>query len=836
MCPIPADGKVNIYEEFENSEEFISLFSTKELANPARPEKPEFKSIDFNNGATTGTVTYTLPTKTFDGTALSGNLTWHAYLDGEEKSTGTAAAGSDVAVTFSNVGDGMHAFALAVSKGEEMSRRSSVRKYIGNDTPVMPTHVVLTRSSISWNPVTEGIHGAYIDQSKMTYDVYLNDEHLGLTSATSVPVNIPATGELTGYKATVYAVCNGHTSKPTLSNNIVSGDPVDLPIDIVPTAAQFNMMTQYYTNLTVEQELWTFEENDGYEEANFAAGWTVEPDVEMDSWIFLPPMNINDADKFYSISFNSRLRSGQYPDETIEVLLCSDTNPDGVISTIIDGYTPSAYVYDSKSALFKVKQPGVYYIGFHCTSAPEQFGCRIKHVKVEDNNITVNSPAAPTDVVATPGQNGALTANVSFKFPTSTFSGLDAEGKALPADAVLTATVSGASVATVSGKPGETANVDIATVQGNNTLKIVVATAEGYTSIPSTVNVYTGVAVPASVKNLQAIESEDMMSVTLTWDAPQTGNNGGYIVPEDVTYTIYQIINGSGSSELITLTDGLKETTITIPIEEGAQENAYYLGVMASNVAGTNGLYVMATAVLGTPLSLPIVENFDDPEHPYSTTPWLRQTPSDEYVATLGWAMLKDLDNSYAQSNSGGIVSVGKYSNVKSRIATPRFSTIGKESVTLSVEAIDFANAGKIVFYGKTFGNDIMYIDEIQPTFTGETKSYEFQLPEEMLNKTWAGILIDFEFTSRGMCFIESLKIDGKDASGLNTVSDSAAVIIAGGKGCINVSGFTGDVTVVKADGRKAAAQNVEGTASIHVENGIYIVKAGSKVAKVIVK
>lgn len=64
----------------------------------------------------------------------------------------------------------------------------------------------------------------------------------------------------------------------------------------------------------------------------------------------------------------------------------------------------------------------------------------------------------------------------------------------------------------------------------------------------------------------------------------------------------------------------------------------------------------------------------------------------------------------------------------------------------------------------------------------------------------------------------------------------AAQTAVTAGEGVIRVSGFAGVVDVYTADGRKVASVVANGEAQVAVAAGIYVVRAGDKAAKVIVK
>ena len=72
-------------------------------------------------------------------------------------------------------------------------------------------------------------------------------------------------------------------------------------------------------------------------------------------------------------------------------------------------------------------------------------------------------------------------------------------------------------------------------------------------------------------------------------------------------------------------------------------------------------------------------------------------------------------------------------------------------------------------------------------------------------------------------------------SSSVNDVEASGAVV-RGAEGAIVVEGFAGRVNVYTVDGRLAASAQIDGEATITVAAGLYVVRAGEKAVKVVVK
>ena len=75
----------------------------------------------------------------------------------------------------------------------------------------------------------------------------------------------------------------------------------------------------------------------------------------------------------------------------------------------------------------------------------------------------------------------------------------------------------------------------------------------------------------------------------------------------------------------------------------------------------------------------------------------------------------------------------------------------------------------------------------------------------------------------------------GQRDAGVNVVEASGAAV-RGAEGAIAVDGFAGRVNVYTVDGRLAVSAQVDGEATITVAAGLYVVRAGEKAVKVVVK
>lgn len=813
---------LDIYENFKAGETFCALFCLDDRIDPLRPKRPSFGGIDFAEGATDGMVSFISPTSYMSGKPIEGSMSYVAYLDGEEYSKGDAEPGACVNVKYENLTDAMHTFSFAVFVDGVSSSMATTRSYIGNDTPEAPEGVVLTDNLVRWQPVTKGIHDAYIDLDAMYYEVYINREYVGRTKETELSVELPSDKPISLYSATVKAICNGMESDMSGESNVVgAGSPMQIPVYIEPTYEEFLMMRQYDKNGTG----WSFTE---IAEGNVVSSGMSE--TQQDNWLFLPPVNIDDCGKLYTFSFDAFTWGEWYTEESAEVLLCKSPDPDGYVSTVISEFSPNETPVNHYGFV-QVSEPGTYYIALHCTSSEWQLGVLAMHFSLTDDNIYPISPGSVSDLSVEPGTEGKLEAHVGFNLPLDMIN-----GNPLSSDSEIIAKVSSSKEEVeVKGSPGERVEVVVATAQGDNTLKVVVSDGE-HNGMPVSVDVFTGVEIPAEVPYLSSSTSEDMMSVRLEWNRPEVGINGGYVDPQEVVFDIYRYEENYIGWFWQVYAQDVKDTSFVYSMEEGSKQDFVQLGVKTRNSAGESDKLVVVNTLLGTPYSLPMNENFDDPYMGATYTPWITYAPDSSYD-NQQWRFeyLMNIDGSYS-GETIGMLGTTWFDNTKGMLGFPRFSTRGCDEVELSITLLNGSNMPNVSLSGQFYGSETIEIGSVSKSEKEGLETYTFRLPAELLDKDWVQVYLNVEFeTFSQFVYLEDVLIQGSSV-GISAVGTGASV--EGGAGCVMFKGLEGtDATIITVDGKIVCSCRIDGNeVSVPIQNGIYMVKTGSQSLKVYVR
>ena len=103
-----------------------------------------------------------MPSKAYDGSALSGKVKWTVMLDDVEIESGEANVGAKVTTTLSSVPVGMHTITACARNDSGKGPQSKERKWIGVDTPLPLENVKLSFSgetaTLTWDAPKGSAH------------------------------------------------------------------------------------------------------------------------------------------------------------------------------------------------------------------------------------------------------------------------------------------------------------------------------------------------------------------------------------------------------------------------------------------------------------------------------------------------------------------------------------------------------------------------------------------------------------------------------------------------------------------------------------------------------
>lgn len=713
--------KANLYGTIQ----YPILITPNRQVEAAAPGIPTLSSLSFAGGALSGTAVVTLPTETFGKTALAGTVNLTAYVDGESYATLSGAPGQDVTVTYTDLAAGRHHFEFTPEQNGLTGPTVEANRFLGYDTPKAPENVRFIENAVSWDAVTATVNGGYLDTEALYYNVYIDGEKMNTepVQATTLSVAIPE-GKYATHTASVEAVNHDLTSALAYSNTLNYGDPFPLTARFTPTQKEAKLFTPISTSGNYWNK-WGFVQGDNYFSVTTTA---YEESYASDEYLYLPPLSVPATDNMIMVQYDVQTGDAH---ENLSICWGTDTVPDQMTELVRHDELDAAEFTTMKDYIV-LPQADKLYLAFKTHKTRDGYQMALKHFMVKVSDIPLTAPAAPLNTAATPGAQGALTATVDFDMPM-----LDVAGNALNAATQLEATVtSPAGTVTATGLPGSHQSVEVATEQGYNDITV---NAGG---LDAKVRVYTGLDIPSALTVLNVAPAADNMSMTLNWQAPTTGVNGGYIDPSKVTYTLCLPDGEYGSWQTHDDLGTALSYTYTAPTDSLA---LYQVGILTSNQAGHLDIFRSTTQALGTPVQMPVEEVFSNYDFPVG--PVYSEAPTDEYETQPGFSDLSywDVENG---STSLVLNSVQGHERSYSRVVLPPISMEGATQPAIELTAYCAPDAGKLTLTAESF-------DTAEPVKVGEFQDkseakhmqrLRFLLPDEFKSKPWVSIKLTAEF------------------------------------------------------------------------------------------
>lgn len=598
-----ATAKATKIGDFMHNEQVAMLTIPKETVKDEAPALASDMSLVFDKASLTGKVSFTAPSTTYIGGSLSGSLSYVVSVDGKETKKGTASAGQKVEEALT-VKRGIHSVAVCFSNAAGNGPKAYANRFIGDDIPLKPTNVKATvdvktgNVQIAWNAVTQGVNEGYVGDMKYSIERYPDKKTIAQsTSATSVSDVLPG-GDLAGYYYTVQAISGQRKSESAKSNSVSFGNVLEPPyyqgFDNASALSTLTVLDENNDGTT-----WQFLENDGSNQSAVSISYA---EVDHDDWLVLPALNLK-AGVLYNLSYRVATMGASFPEE-LEVKYGAEPNAAAMIHEVASKteYTNDQYVTVKKE--LTVDKDQVVYIGFHCTSNADWcYQLVLDDIKLEGNSL--KAPDATTKLSATPATDGSLKVRIDFTAPDKAI-----DGSKLTSDLDVYILRDGAELQQMSAiKPGQDYYyMDNYAVQGLNTYSIIACNSEGTGRESQSVEAYVGEDTPSKVQNIKTSVGDNV--ITLTWDAVTTGEHGGHMSTEGMSYNVYEIFEGDTGADL-ELINCVEEPKVTIEydVNEGDQDMINY-ALSAENETGEGPRAMSPGIIVGKPYDLPFEEHF----------------------------------------------------------------------------------------------------------------------------------------------------------------------------------------------------------------------------------
>ena len=654
-------GKATLLKHFPNDEEFTALYIPTPPAGGAPAEVENLAAI-FPNGSYDGTISFNAPTKSVDGSALTGELDYYIVVHRDSIRTGKVMPGGEVKETFgfNDFVFGDATFTVLTGNSAGKSKKKNVSLYIGPDEPIAPQNVVLTYDeasqtmTLTWDAVNIGTHGGYVDPATTTYEVvrYPGAKTVAeKLSATTFSESI-ASDDLTQYYYTVCATYNYKTGALSTSNAVLAGKAYD-----VPYLETFDYETSFYLfhvdDVNADNSTWAYDAHDR------AARYNYHHTNAGDDWLISPSINLV-AGKQYRLAFKAYagMYSGNslYP-ERFEVAMGKGNDGSAMTTPLIGKTdlrteTPTEY-----RKTFTVDADGTYNFGFHAISDANMYRLLVDSISVTEAADKA-CPDEPTELTVTPAADGSLKATISFLTPAKTIGGT-------PITSVSKVSIYRNAEAEPIKTFGTTAAstrltyTDEALTQNGNVTYRVQAANEAGEGLEAEATVFVGFDVPLAPDNVLLRDNNG--SLSLSWSAVVNGVNGGNV--GSIEYIIYQMDQEGNATQVGTTT----ETTFSPTIEAVTEQQFVYYRVSARTTAGEGETERSNGVLVGDPYYLPFEESV--PQGGLTTVQW--------YTEQSGSSAFELTTEASADNDGGAFRCVIRTAGDDASVCSPKITLVG---------------------------------------------------------------------------------------------------------------------------------------------------------------
>lgn len=212
-----------------------------------------------------------------------------------------------------------------------------------------------------------------------------------------------------------------------------------------------------------------------------------------------------------------------------------------------------------------------------------------------DEGAKDGAPAKANNLKLTYDSDGALSGNINFDVPTTTF-----DGKSL-GKVKLNVWLDGTNLKGVEAQAGEKVAIPVNLEEGNHYVAVNMENENGWSPLAS-LKQYAGYDIPLAVTDV-AFKHEDNSNV-VTWTAPTAGVNKGYVDANNMKYTVVRM------PDSVTVAKDLAATSFTETTPSAMHSYSYR--VIANN-KDKSSAYVESNKILcGDAFTAPYSQSFAD--------------------------------------------------------------------------------------------------------------------------------------------------------------------------------------------------------------------------------
>lgn len=457
---------------------------------------------------------------------------------------------------------------------------------------------------------------------------------------------------------------------------------------------------------------------------------------DADEWFIAGPIDLSANENLYQVKIDGKI-GATGGSEAFEISLGSAPTVEAMTKVILSEPSISNTDFVTYSSTFGLGTSGSYYVGIHIKSPKtNSWRLSLRDLRI---NYTGNSALVPGEVVnltAYGATDGSLKAIAEFDMPVTAVNGQSLSGD-------VTAEVSiGMEMVSATGAPGSHQRVEVEGAQGLNIVSVLTRNANGEGLTSKTI-ARCGIDCPAAPV-VKARESADNLSVTLTWNPVTEGASGGVVVPEDITYNVYEYVTEE-TSETVSqyfalVASDLKTTTYTFTPADTRQQS-HMLLVTAKNSADETDVTEESLVItrLGQLYKLPMTEDYSQSK--IELGGYVIESPvNEDYEASWGFASAANMEAAAGNVGTMACISQRMYA-VKGQMGFPKFAIDGTRDLQVSMRVwMGNVTPNTVVKY--VAEQDTVILGTFGPTSANMWQTLTYLVPNELSTKAWGSLVV----------------------------------------------------------------------------------------------
>lgn len=420
------------------------------------------------------------------------------------------------------------------------------------------------------------------------------------------------------------------------------------------------------------------------------------------------------------------------------------------------------------------------------------------------------APAAPTQLQAH-FNKGATQGEISFIIPDTLYNGQ-------PLNQAVTALLyaDGTILSEQTAQPRQQITVPCTLSRGKHHIVALLRNEQGYSPEAEITTLFVGHDTPKPVTDATAKRGTENNEIIITWQAPQTGVNGGNIDPANLKYEVTRLPDRT-----------IVSSNATSPFTDhftAEHPTRVFYDVVAYTDEQTRSLPMSTNKIMvGKPFEVPYTEDFSN------STNTLAYTIEDTNADDVTWQYQYDY----------GYMRIWTDEYTKDDwLFTPFIHLEENKNYVLSYDVKSFGTETLSVAMGTDARSDAMATTLSENSVVN---SDDFQTQKIEFTATQSGpAFFGFHATTTDLAnalalYIDNIQLQAHKGASLETLNTQPdRITIQSGKLC-NIGNRIALLMVTTVDGRTLYHGDLDRGQSIPLSPGIYILRSGAHLHKVLV-